>query len=73
MARKANGTVEPWQVAFHHAAYQLVSRLMQDNPNWIELQDKERADALRQFAKDNAPVVAVQGNGLEGILSGIGG
>ena len=73
VARKANGTVEAWQIAFHHSSYQMVMRLMQEDPNWITLDDKERADALRAYAIENAPIVPVIGSGIEGILSGLGG
>lgn len=56
-ARKATNTVEPWQVALHHAAYQYTMQLMAEDENWIRLDDKERADALREYAKAKAPAI----------------
>ena len=56
-ARKASGTVETWQVAFHHAAYQFVMQLMAEDPNWLGMDDKERADKLREYAKTKSPQI----------------
>lgn len=60
MARKASGSVEPWQVAFHHGAYQTVMQLMAENENWIALEDKDRADALREYATQKPPANIAQ-------------
>ena len=54
-ARKASNSVEPWQISFHHGAHQIVSQLMSENENWITLEDKDRATALREYAKQKAP------------------
>ena len=53
--RKAQGAIENWELVLHDSAFKLVNDLIDENPNFLDLELQAQVDALEARAKETTP------------------
>lgn len=53
--RKAQGAVDNWEIVLHDSAFTLVNELIDENPDFLNLELQEQVNALEAKAKDKTP------------------
>lgn len=53
--RKAQNTVETWEIVLHDSAFQLVNELISETPDFLNLELQAQVDALEAKAKEKTP------------------